>query len=208
MDWFDILGYVGGILMFSTFYMKTMIPLRIVGISANVMFILYAAIASVYPVLVLQACLLPLNIVRLVQMRRLIRRVDKASNTEFDLTALIPFMSPLKTSAGEELFKKGDDAKALYLIESGKVRLIESNKEMGPGDLFGEVGILSPYRRRTESVVCEEDCEMLMIDSDKVMHLYYQNPDFGFYLVRLVTNRLLGNLEDLRRDADPSMVLP
>ena len=90
MHWYDLLGYLGSVLMFSTFYMKTMIPLRLVGIAANVSMIVYTAAAGIYPVLILQACLLPLNVLRLVQMRRLIDRVAEASTKDFKLDALVP----------------------------------------------------------------------------------------------------------------------
>jgi hypothetical protein len=32
-------------------------------------------------------------------------------------------------------------------------------------------------------------------DQDEVVRLYYQNPEFGFYLIRLVIRRLLENVE-------------
>lgn len=199
MHWFDLIGYIGAVLMFSTFYMKTMIPLRIAGISANVIFIVYSALAGVYPVLLLQSCLLPLNVIRLVQMRRLIRRVGEAARGEFDLSALIPFMNPVRMSRREVLFKRGDTADKLYLIQRGKVRLTNTDIVLGPGELVGEIGILSPHKKRTDSAVCEEDSEMMVIESDRVLQLYFQNPEFGFYLVRLVTHRLLQNLETFAR---------
>ena len=38
----EFVGYVAAGLVFATFYMKTMIPLRVVGISSNVTFMVYA----------------------------------------------------------------------------------------------------------------------------------------------------------------------
>ena len=43
MQWFEPVGYLAAILMFSTFYMKRMIPLRAVGIASNVTFIVFAS---------------------------------------------------------------------------------------------------------------------------------------------------------------------
>ena len=37
----DLLGYIAAFLVFLTFSMKTMVPLRIVGICSNVFFIAY-----------------------------------------------------------------------------------------------------------------------------------------------------------------------
>ena len=59
--------------------LKTMIPLRVVGISSNVTFLLYSWFAGVMPLFVLHAALLPLNIWRLMQIRALVREVRKVA---------------------------------------------------------------------------------------------------------------------------------
>lgn len=191
MDWYDAFGYLGAFLMFATFYMKTIIPLRVAGIAANLAMIVYAAAASIYPVLLLQTALLPLNVVRLVQVRRLIRRVSRASRGDVDLNLLAPFMTRERASAGQVLFRKGDPSDKLYLIQSGSVRLPEVGRKLGPGEVLGEIGILSPRHARTATAVCEEDAELLTLGEEKVLELYYQHPEFGFFLVRLVIQHLV-----------------
>ena len=62
MTTLDLLGYLGGVLVFSTFYLKTMIPLRVVAIASNVVYIAYSALAGLVPILVLHTLLMPLNI--------------------------------------------------------------------------------------------------------------------------------------------------
>ena len=200
MRW-ELVGYLGSILMFATFYMKTMIPLRLVAIAANVCMIVYTGVMHVIPILVLQSCLLPLNVYRLIQMRRLIERVKEASRGDFKVEALIPFMSAEKHAAGTMLFQAGDPSTKLYLVQRGRIRLVELDRVIGKGDLIGEIGILSPKNARTASALCEEDTEVLAITQDKVIQLYHQNPEFGFFLVRLVTQRLLGNLAEAQFDA-------
>jgi CRP-like cAMP-binding protein len=69
---------------------------------------------------------------------------------------------------------------------------------MGKGSLFGEIGIFSLDRLRTATATCVSDCSLLMVPADKVRELYYQNPDFGFFLVGVITRRLT---EDLERSA-------
>ena len=195
MHWYDWLGYLGSILMFSTFYMKTMIPLRVVGIMANVCMIGFTAFAHVYPVLVLQICLLPLNAFRLVQMRRMIDKVAQASQGDFRFDALLPFMTAEKFAKGDVLFRAGDPSKKMYLVQSGTVRLKELGKVLGPGEVLGEIGILSPSNRRTASAVCDTEVEIMSITEEKVLQLYYQDPKFGLFLVRLVIQRLLKNID-------------
>ncbi len=67
MDWVSFVGYVASILVASTFYVKTMIPLRCFALASNVGFITYAYFSTpqLYPVLLLHVCLLPLNGMRL-----------------------------------------------------------------------------------------------------------------------------------------------
>ena len=51
MTTLEVLGYVGGVFVFSTFYLKTMIPLRLVAIASNIVYIAYSALAGLraYP---------------------------------------------------------------------------------------------------------------------------------------------------------------
>jgi hypothetical protein len=193
--WYDWFGYLGSILMFSTFYMKTMIPLRLVGIAANVCMIIFTLLAHVTPVLVLQACLLPLNVYRLVQMKRMIEKVKDASQGDFRFDALIPFMTLEKHAKGTVLFRAGDPSKKMYLIQTGEVRLQELGKVIGKGEVLGEIGILSPSNRRTGTAICATDVDFMTITEDKVLQLYYQDPKFGLFLVRLVIQRLLRNID-------------
>ena len=55
-------------------YMKAMIPLRCVAIVSNVAFLTYGYFAGLHPVFLLHVVLLPLNILRLCQLRGLIER--------------------------------------------------------------------------------------------------------------------------------------
>ena len=46
--------------------------------------------------------------------------------------------------------------------------------------------------------MCETDVEVGVMAHDKVLQLYHQNPQLRFYLMRLVTQRLLDNYARLR----------
>jgi hypothetical protein len=67
----DLFGYVASILVFGTFYMKRMMPLRVTAIASNLAFISYAWAYGLTPILLLHGALLPLNILRLVELRAL-----------------------------------------------------------------------------------------------------------------------------------------
>jgi CRP/FNR family cyclic AMP-dependent transcriptional regulator len=201
--WLNLAGYCASLLVFSAFYMKTMIPLRAVAIASNVAFLTYGIAGRLYPVLVLHAILLPLNCIRLQQMRGLIRKVREASEGEPTMEWLIPLMAHRKFEAGHLLFRKGDRADSMYLVLRGSVRLVELGIVIGPGHVLGEIGVFAPDNRRTATAICETDVELGTITDQKAMQLYYQNPKFGFYMFRLVIQRMLEN-ERLRRAAESS----
>ena len=66
----DVLGYAAAALVLATFSVRSIVPLRMVAIASNLLFIAYAASAHLLPVLVLHALLLPLNAWRLRQALR------------------------------------------------------------------------------------------------------------------------------------------
>ncbi len=67
----DILGYAASIAVLATFLMRTMLPLRLIAILSNILFLLYGYFAHIPPVLFLHATLLPINIVRLFALQKL-----------------------------------------------------------------------------------------------------------------------------------------
>jgi len=201
----EVIGYVGSILMFLSFFMKTMIPLRLTAICANIVMITYTAIKGVPPILILQSCLLPLNILRFVQMKRLVARVKAAARGDFKIEPLLPFMKHATHKDGDVLFKTGDKGDCMYFLQHGRVRLREIDKVLKDGDVFGEIGLLSADKERTATAVCEGECSLYSVTQDVVLQLFYQKPEFSFFLVRLVTKRLLDNLEDAQFDAMATM---
>ena len=198
IDWIELSGYLASALVFLTFYMKTMIPLRLIGILSNVAFMTYGFGGRIYPVLILHAILLPLNCLRLVQMRTLIQKVHAASRGDLSMEWLVPMMRRRQCAKGEVLFRRGDPAKELYLVFSGSVRLLDLAVEIGPGKMLGEVGIFAPTHQRMDTAVCETEVELGALATEKVLELYHQDRRFGFYLIRLVSQRLLEDYASLR----------
>ncbi|MBV9347817.1 MAG: Crp/Fnr family transcriptional regulator [Pseudolabrys sp.] len=199
MNFTDVAGYVAAVLVFMTFYMKTMIPLRVVGICSNCVFILYAFMGSLYPVLVLHIILLPLNSVRLRQMLRLTKQVRAASQADLSMDWLKPFTTTRQVKAGEVLFEKGARAEAMFFTVSGGYRLAELGIQLPPGQVVGEMGLLAPDQTRTQTLECTADGEVLQITYEQVKQLYFQNPQFGFYFLQLITKRLFENIGKLER---------
>ena len=143
----------------------------------------------------LHAVLLPLNMLRLYQMRKLIERVRRASMGDSSIKWMIPYMTPQEFQQAVRPFRKGNEADALYYLERGSVRLPEIGSSLGPGEIIGEIGIFSPWKERTTSAVCETDVTVLVLSHHKVLELYYQNPELGLYLGRMIIRRLLNQIK-------------
>ena len=62
----DVVGYAASLAVLATFLMRSMVPLRLIAILSNLLFVSYGYLAHIHPVLVLHAVLLPINIARLV----------------------------------------------------------------------------------------------------------------------------------------------
>ena len=190
----ELIGYLAGAVTVATFWMRTMIPLRVAGIGSNLTWIVYGALAGVYPALFLHLLVLPLNAVRLRQMIELVRKVRAATAGDPEMNWLKPFMAARYVQAGEVLFAKGDTADHLLYTVSGRFRLRESGIELAAGQVVGELALLAPDQRRTQTLECVEDGRLLTISYEQLKQLFVQNPAFGFYFLRLTTARLFQNL--------------
>jgi hypothetical protein len=193
----EVIAYVGNVIVIITYSMRTMIPLRALGMCSNTIFLVYAWLMGLTPMMILQSILLPLNAYRLWQMLRLTRRVQAAADGDGSMEWLKPFMSKRKCRAGELLFRKGAAADEMFFIVSGTYQLVESGIELGHGHVVGELGLLAPDHHRTQSLRCEKEGELLTISYSEVKQLYYQNPKFGFFFLRLASGRLFENLRDM-----------
>lgn len=211
----EYIGYFGNVVVIITYSMRTMIPLRMLGMCSNAIFIAYSGLLGLFPLLVLNCILLPLNGFRLYQMIRLTRQVQAAAESgDAAMTWLKPFMSKKTCRAGEILFRRHDPAAEMYFTVSGSFTLVESGISIPSGQVVGELGLIAPDQRRTQTLRCDADGTVLLISYSEVKQLYYQNPEFGFFFLRLATSRLFHNMNMLeaqlgeREEMPPEMPAP
>jgi CRP-like cAMP-binding protein len=193
----NMLALTGAIFFVATLMVRTIVPLRVIGIVSNVFFIAYGALAGSASTFFLYLLSLPINAIRLRQMLNLVRKARVSAQGDLSMDWLRPFMSPRKYRKGDVLFHKGDTAKEMFLTVTGKFLVTEINVELPPGRMMGELGFVDPKNRRTGTVECIEDGDVLSITYEKLLELYFQNPEFGYYLLRLTTERLLQNISRL-----------
>jgi hypothetical protein len=207
-DVVTLIGYLGAAFYSGSAFVKRMIPLRRLAVASNACFIVYLAFSGHWasPEFALNVILLPINAIRLREIHKLTAEIQRASQDTPVSEWLLPHMTRRTFKAGEVLFRRGDHADIIIYLASGKVKIQELGQMIEPGTLIGEIGLFSPDRLRTQTIVCESDGEAYTMTDEKAYQLYYQNPRLGFYFMRLVAERLL---RDARRTAEaPPPQLP
>lgn len=197
MLWVNVLGYAASAAVLASFCMSTMIPLRVVALASNVLFIAYGYVDNLHPVLLLHALLFPLNAYRLAQFHRLIRDMREIPREHLSIQTLLPHMTRRSYTAGETLVRKGERADRLYYLVAGKLEITDFQKVLNSGAMIGEIGVFASRQQRTATIVCRTDCSVLELTESKAKQLYFQDRSFGFAVLQLIISRLIENNEFL-----------
>ena len=120
--------------------------------------------------------------------------------------------------AGEDLFRQGDRADAMYILRSGRLEVIVAPPdgvpvvvaELRAGDPVGELGLISGATRNA-TVRARRDSELLRLSSEDFSALLDESPAFGRALSRMLARRLeqtrpAGDLK--RRPASTIAIVP
>lgn len=193
----ELIGVAAAAASLYAAYSKTIIPLRVAAIVANVLAMMYSLAHGTYPTFLLNGALLPLNAWRLHAMVKLIRDIDAATKSDMSVDWLLPYTRPKHFSAGATIMERGEYATAAFYIVSGEVEIVEIGETFATGTLLGEIGLFTPDGRRTMTVRCKTDVQAAVIDYDQFKQLYFQNPQFGFRLLHLIVARLQSSKEIL-----------
>jgi CRP/FNR family transcriptional regulator, cyclic AMP receptor protein len=204
----EAIGYCAAAANVFVFVSNTMIPLRLAAILANALFAAYFYLKGYLPLFALNAFMVPINVLRLRQMRRLILDVRQATQAaddgDFEYEWLRPYMKQLTLSEGFTLYRKGDISEDAFFLVHGEILLPEPQVTLKPGTFFGEMGLFTEDNRRTASAVAVTDVDLLCVRYDALLELAAQNPQFGFYLMKLMMRRMQHNVEIARSNAVPA----
>ncbi|HEY2247039.1 MAG TPA: cyclic nucleotide-binding domain-containing protein [Bradyrhizobium sp.] len=190
----NMFAVVGVIFFVATLLTQTMVPLRVANMIGCLFFAIFGALTGAITTFLLYLFMIPINAWRLRQMLALIKKARSATQGDSSMEWLRPFMTQRNYRKGDILMKKGDVAKEMLLTVTGRFRVVEINIELPPGQLMGELGFLTPDNRRTATIECIEDGHVLTITYEKLLEIYFQNPQFGYYFLVLTSQRLLENL--------------
>ena len=188
---------IGAAFYAGTFLMPTMVRLRVFGILSAVFFMAYGLLATAIPTFLMYLLLLPINSLRLFQIVKLVKKARIAAQGDLSIDWLKPFMDTRNYKKGDVLFRKGQRADEMFLITTGKFLVTEIGVELLPGRLMGELGFVTPNNKRTQTVECIEDGAVMTITYDRLLEVYFEYPDFGYFFLRLSSDRLLQNISRL-----------
>jgi CRP-like cAMP-binding protein len=110
------------------------------------------------------------------------------------LDQFLGFMRPRAFRRGEALMKQGEPSPSLHVILSGSVAIRKSGEmrtlaTLGPGDIVGEVGVLT-RSSRTATATAQDDIETVEISSSGVEAMLKAFPDAMDTLLRTFSKRL------------------
>ncbi len=100
-------------------------------------------------------------------------------------------------SRGTTIIAAGDPTESLYIIISGRLKVLMSDDDggevilaiLGPNEYFGEMGLLDDHPR-SASVVASESCEILMLSKRDFKKCLSENFDMTMTVVRGLVKRL------------------
>ena len=82
-----------------------------------------------------------------------------------ELAQIAPFAEEVRMEEGAELVKEGDFSYEFMAIEDGQAEVLRAGEhvaDLGPGDFFGEIGLLEKDRR-TATVIAKSDMTLITL---------------------------------------------
>lgn len=109
-------------------------------------------------------------------------------------------------TAGQVLFHEGEPGREMFVIQSGKVRLVRNIRgqekllaELGAGEFFGEMSIIND-KPRTATATVVEDAQLLVLDPKTFEAMIKANTEIAVRMIKKLAKRLddaNGQIENL-----------
>lgn len=115
-----------------------------------------------------------------------------------------------RVSANHTVFAAGEHSREVFLILRGRVRVVghvaldEQRKlspgfsELGEGQLFGELPLFDG-EARSATVVTLTDCELAVMDGDRLLAFLDEHPQLGYPLFKELIHSMVGRLRQANK---------
>lgn len=115
---------------------------------------------------------------------------------------------------GQVVYRQGDRAERLFLLQAGRVRLSRlspAGKELsfvilGPGNFFGEMPLVGETMRNAQAVAMD-DCSLCVMSQDDIERMIQGKPHVALRILEAISARLAqaeARLEDLAYRSVPA----
>ena len=117
--------------------------------------------------------------------RRGARPVHRSAHPEFvELVAQDPLLS---IERGQQLFAEGDVPTCMYIVKTGQLQISSGGvvyEDVGPGGIFGEMGVIETQELRSATVHALSDSELVEINDARFAELIARAPGFAIAVMR------------------------
>jgi CRP/FNR family cyclic AMP-dependent transcriptional regulator len=110
---------------------------------------------------------------------------------------LCGYLHPVELKAGSSLFRVGDSGDAMYIIESGRVRITVTDADgrevilasLSRGDFFGEMAMLDGHGRSADAAVME-DTRLAVLTRENFLTFVSSDSRIVLEMLSAITRRL------------------
>lgn len=141
----------------------------------------------------------------LQEMKRILRGCELFNDlNDIHLDLILMACEEIGYVAGEYIFRENDAADALYIVARGELGIVLEGRSdtdtpiplalMGPMSVIGEVILVDDAARRTASVRCKTDTQMVRIPRERLLRLCRDYPEIGYFIMRRIAANLMSKL--------------
>jgi len=110
---------------------------------------------------------------------------------------LCGYLHPVELKGGSSLFRVGDSGDAMYIIESGRIRITVTDADgrevilasLGHGDFFGEMAMLDGHGRSADATVTE-DSRLAVLTRENFLTFVSSDARIVLEMLSAITRRL------------------
>ena len=125
-----------------------------------------------------------------------------------DLAKVGEVAVPRRFSAGQVIFREGDESDTCYIVATGHARALREHSDgrtialarFGPGDIFGELAMFDD-ERRSATVEAMDELQAFAVMSADMRRLMREHADIAVKLVTALGRRLRAANERLARQS-------